>query len=491
MDNSYNKKDNLPRSIFVSQEDPRKDIRINIESVLSDRFMVFLAFLMLPIILLPIFLEFPQEILLFFEICDILIIIIFVTEYLLKLYAAKNRWKHFRNPWHILDLIIITLPFIEIFQLVGLNISSSAPLLLRLLRIPRALAVGGRTMGSRLRSQEEISEEIIAEPEMKVRVIYGNLKNIRDNVRLEEIKEILIDNSQDWIDIYNILEKDIEVISNILNISVLHMQSKLTEEIYPHIDYLGKISMVFLQSTLLQYPEKSNKYLSIPRTGFLIICYGNNLITISKKKLDIFENVIESSKNRFTKEELVVSVLYGIFEYVIKNYRAITTEIETELLKIENIPRNLIPNDYLERTFQFKKELTGLGSNLLHLKEVLNNLVQNRVSLEGFNDNWKNLFHLLYDETIYLNDSVQNAKENLLSIIELHINRTSYEMNKIIKILAVITCLAIIPSMIGGLLGENLLDAPFNFYLWQIVIFVFIGMFFIVYIFVKLGWLKS
>jgi magnesium transporter len=412
-------------------------------------------------------------------------------EYILKLFTAKKRWQHFKNPWHILDLIIIILPFIEIFQLFGLNISSSAPLLLRLLRIPRALAVGGRTMGSRIRIQEQTSEKIISEPEMKIRIVYGDSKNFREKITLEEVKGVLNDVGQDWIDIYNISEKNIEAISNLLNISALHMQSKLIEEIFPHIDYLENISMVFLQSSLLQYPEKNYKYLTIPRIGFLVICFGNNIITISKKKMDIFEKVFEITKNRNTNKDLVVSVLYGIFEYIMKNFRSITSELETELLKIETIPRHMIPRDYLERTFQLKKEIAGLGSNLLHLKEVLNNIVLNRVPLEGFDDKWKNLFHILYDESIYLDDSVQNAKDNLLSLIELHINRTSYETNKIMKILAVITCLAIIPSMIGGLLGENLLDSPFNFYLWQVVIFVFICMLYIVYVFIKLGWLRS
>ena len=436
--------------------------------------------------------DFSQDILFFFEICDIMIIAFFITEYFSKLYAAKSRWKHFKNPWHILDLIIIILPFIEIFQLFGFNISRSTPLLLRLLRLPRALAVGSRTMGSRIRGQDQDSEEILVEPEMGIRVVYGDSKTFDEDISLELFKEILTDSKEDWIDIYNISEKNIEIISNLLNISVLHIQSKLSEVTYPHIDYLGNISMVTLQSSTLQYPEKSNKYLTIPRNGFLIICFGNNILTLSKKKSDLFYEILSSSKKLYDKEEnLVICVLYEIFNYVIKNYRAITTEIETELLKIENVPRYMVPKDYLERTFQFKKELSGLGSNLLHLKEVLNNILQNRVDLEGFNEKWKNLFHILYDEIIYLNDSVQNEKENLLSIIELHINRTSYEMNKIMKILAVITCLGIVPAMIGGLLGQNLLDAPFNLYLWQVLVLVFIGMFFIVYIFIKLGWLKS
>lgn len=484
-------RNNLPRSIFVPQEDPRQDLRNAVDRVLSDKFMVFLAFLLIPIILLPPFSKHFRvpEIYNFLDVCDFLIIIVFIAEYSLKLYAAKNRWQHFKNPWHILDLIICISPFVEIFPLIGVNVSTSAPLLLRLLRIPRALLVGGRTVASRMRATTKVSEEAVEEPEMKIRMLTGDV--IQDNISTDQVKEMLIDTNQEWFDFYDVSEKNLEEIGNLLNISVLPFQSKLSEEIYPHIDYLGNVSMVFLQSSSLRYPETNNNYLTIPRIGFLIICCETNIITISKRKSDIFEKVLEAIKNRYTKQNLVACVLYGIFEHVIKNFRFISNEIETELIKIENIPRNLLPKDFLERTFQFKKELTGLGTNLLHLKEVINNIVQNRVPLEGFNEEWQNLFQVLYDESIYLNDSVINIKENLLSIIDLHMNRTAYETNKVMRILAVITAVAVIPAMVGGLLGQNLLGQPFPVYLWQVVLFVFIGMFFVAYMFYKLGWLKS
>lgn len=51
--------------------------------------------------------------------------------------------------------------------------------------------------------------------------------------------------------------------------------------------------------------------------------------------------------------------------------------------------------------------------------------------------------------------------------------------------------MGIIPAIIGGLLGQNLLDVPFSALLWQIVLLTGIGMALIIYVFVKLGWLKT
>jgi Mg2+ and Co2+ transporter CorA len=60
-----------------------------------------------------------------------------------------------------------------------------------------------------------------------------------------------------------------------------------------------------------------------------------------------------------------------------------------------------------------------------------------------------------------------------------------------LKILAVITSLSVVPSAVGGILGMNLLDTPYGGFLWQVVFIIWLVMAFALYVFVKLGWLKS
>src|SRR5271163_4744813 len=91
--------DALPRSIFVPQADPRKDVRETVNSILSDKFMAFLSVILIPIILLPFFFTFSSGVLDFFEICDAVVIIFFVVEYTAKLYLANSRWEYFKSPW--------------------------------------------------------------------------------------------------------------------------------------------------------------------------------------------------------------------------------------------------------------------------------------------------------------------------------------------------------------------------------------------------------
>jgi len=58
------------------------------------------------------------------------------------------------------------------------------------------------------------------------------------------------------------------------------------------------------------------------------------------------------------------------------------------------------------------------------------------------------------------------------------------------KIIAVITCLALVPSIIGGLLGENVLGQPFPITLIEVFFMVFSLMLLGVYTFYKMDWLR-
>jgi Mg2+ and Co2+ transporter CorA len=480
-----------PRQLFPPEKDPRKDLREAVDSVLSDRFMIFISAMMIPIVLIPFIINLSSQILDFFEICDWVIISIFVVEYFSKLYLASDRGAYFSSGWHLLDLVIIILAFVQYAPLFGIGISGSPSLLLRLLRLPRAVAVGGRTLGGRRHGEEIVMKMEEEVGETVIREVGGDLSTVHENLTWDEMRQYTHDPKQEWIDIYNASDSSFMKISEILKIPEPYFESRLIEDGYPHIDYLDRASLIFLQSGRIKYPEHEEHFLTISRTGVLIICSGSEIITVSKRRTNLFEKVLEAIRKGEGNKTLVVSVLYGIMEQLLSDYRSIVNEIEMDILKIEAIPRSKLPKDILERTFQLNKEVSRLGSGTLHFKEVLGMIVTKRVDLEGFDKDAEESFEVLQDESDYLNDTIQNLKDNLLSIIDLYINRTSYETNKILKILAVITAVGVIPAIISGLLGENLLDIPFTVYLWQIVLLTGIGMALVIYVFIKLGWLKT
>ena len=91
---------------------------------------------------------------------------------------------------------------------------------------------------------------------------------------------------------------------------------------------------------------------------------------------------------------------------------------------------------------------------------MLSIITSKKVPLEGFNKKSEEAFHVLQDGAEYLTELSHDLIENLRSNIDLYINQTSFETNRILKILAVITAISVIPSAVSGILGTNLLMYP-------------------------------
>ena len=74
-----------------------------------------------------------------------MIILVFILEYVMKLAFSKDRRKYATDKWHIFDLAIIVAAVVS-FTFTGPSIESGFPIILRLLRIPLALSLGGRSI---------------------------------------------------------------------------------------------------------------------------------------------------------------------------------------------------------------------------------------------------------------------------------------------------------------------------------------------------------
>ena len=113
----------------------------------------------------------------------------------------------------------------------------------------------------------------------------------------------------------------------------------------------------------------------------------------------------------------------------------------------------------------------------------------------GIDDSDRSKLNKLHTESKYLCRKARNIRESLGALLELHINTVSYEMNNVMKAIAVITCLAIIPSVIGGILGVNLMSVSgkvigFEFDTTDVVFLISSSMFLGIYAFFKMGWLR-
>ena len=91
---------------------------------------------------------------------------------------------------------------------------------------------------------------------------------------------------------------------------------------------------------------------------------------------------------------------------------------------------------------------------------------------------------------------LEQAARELLKVVpesesfDLRLNLASFEMNRVMRVLAVVSVLGLVPALAGGLLGMNLAESPWSPTLAQVSYAVASVMALLLYTFVAKGWLR-
>ena len=454
--------------------------------IFTDHLMIVLALLLIPTIFLPFLFKFSQMMLVFFRIMNYVIIVMFVLEYVLKLYVADSRREYAANPWHILDFLIVVLSIANFLPWIPLGgIGRSSPLL-RLLRITRIFAVAGRTVKRAIRITP-IEKSGLPVSRMKIN-IHADGSSITGALK-EDISSYMTDSAYAWFDLQEVSEPDIDFISNAFRIPDVVLTSKIIKESYPKIDSFRDFTSIFIRDMKLKSEGTGIKGLEISRNNMLIILADKHIATISAGKSELFDQVNGDGSVKENSEEFISSILYTIFRRNITDYDDVVRHLEHRVIAMEEIPAGKASPSFLEETFYFKKEVQKIHWDLWHFTQVLKAIRSGKVQPD-LKEKIFPFFNILYDESTYLYETSENLRDDLISLIELHINTTSVGLNRVMRILAVITSIGLIPSIINGLFGENLMDSPYSITINEIFFLEISIMFLAAYAFYRHGWLR-
>ncbi|HPS91965.1 MAG TPA: CorA family divalent cation transporter [Methanothrix sp.] len=473
-------------------------LRQTIYNIFNDDLMIALAAILASAVIFQMVFEFSSGMEVVFNFLNYFIIVAFMAEYVLKLYVDESKISFVANPIHIFDLLIIILALFDFSKIGYVSfLPSQAQLspILRLLRIlprilPRVLLaffLAGRT--AKRIDHGGIPDEVVPQ---KLKVSFIDFKGEKKSYPEENDQTISFDKTPVWIDFQNITEENFEYVEKISNVSHDLLNAKLFQASFPRIDPSENYLTMFLWDSqiMLDRNQRSDIFIN----NMLIVFNEDKVITLSKGKSQMFDNIsplisIELSKKSLKHNEFTDNVLYALLKQKLNDYSNVFQEIEQKTIEFEQIPVDKTSSKFLEETFHLKKEILGISENLWHFQQVLKNLINIKNVNQYKIDNAKEFGNLLI-ESEYLNDVIKNKKESLNSLIELHKDTVAYDMNRVMKVIAVITCLAIIPATVGGLLGVNLDEGNFHIKFIEIFFIVFVSILLGIYAFYKMEWLK-
>ena len=299
---------------------------------------------------------------------------------------------------------------------------------------------------------------------------------LHDIPNVEELPEDS-DDSVMWINIIGLRDIDsIKKIASRYNIHPLTIEDILNTRQQPKMEvfenYLYYSFKSIQQNQNFQHSQKRAKRLFDLRDKTVenpdefiieqmsIIKINNTLISFQEIPGDPFDGVRRRILENHGRIRKMGSnyLAYSLIDAVVDEYYFTLAHLEDD---IEN---------YEERAIQtsddtFMSEIQDTKKNLLHIKRTMlplrdNVLQMSRQHMPLLGDELRPFFQDLWENLNNAIETVENYRDWLSNIMEVNLSVLSYQMNKVMKILAIVSSIFIPLTFIAGVYGMNFQAMP-------------------------------
>ena len=155
-----------------------------------------------------------------------------------------------------------------------------------------------------------------------------------------------------------------------------------------------------------------------------------------------------------------VRLTYSLLGLIRDRNRVVAQRHEDEIRGLDEFRVNEGGTRFLNHAFRLQREISAASGDVWRLRGIVHKLTTGKVTLAGAQIKDETFLDDLLTDIDELDREFSELKEDLQSVLELHMNVTSFEMNKFMKLLAIVGFLGLIPSVAGGLLGMNVVGEP-------------------------------
>ncbi|MBL0141188.1 MAG: ion transporter [Betaproteobacteria bacterium] len=440
---------------------------------LSEAVMGFLALGALAAGLAPLLFTLPAAVESVADVFEWAIVAAFALEFGVQFAVAADRGKYLRDPWHILDASIVVISVASLLPAVT-DVARLSPAL-RILRLFRVLLFG-------MRAGHGVSPPLIPPPRaMPVGPPQvDRLQRDSPVARRGEWEDLLrwaASPTDEWIHASNLSPERLREAAQAAGVPHVLVEAALNESSYPRLETGKRWSAL-----TLSVPSKAD---NLRRDPVLLLVSGGHLLSLAVHALEL-----EKPPEAFGDLPWGTRCALDVVRRVIGRSEELAGRLEREVRELESLPADESPDRFFEATFRLKRALSVAKGDLWRLRGLLEMLAEGRRTLPGLEAEGREEARRLADEADYLYETVDNAFESVLSLIDLHINVAAHDTNRFMRLVAIMSTLGLIPAIFGGLLGMNLVEAPWAVTLGQVAFVTLMLILVVLYTFMAKGWLR-
>jgi Mg2+ and Co2+ transporter CorA len=421
----------------------------------------------------PFVFDFPDAVTQSFEIANWLIIGVFAIEYGANFALSTDRLNFAINPWRLLDAAIIVVALLSLLPNVS-DVMVSSPVL-RILRLFGILLFGTRVgHGLQQPAKHPLRSAPNGEPQV-ASIRAGDLT--QQKCSWEDLLQWIVSPTNGWLHASNLLPERLIEIASAAGVPHVMIEAALQESSYPRIEAGSRWTAL-----TISLPSKTD-YTS--RDLVLLLVSKNSVLSLAAHSLDL-QLLPEEPQGLPWGPRCAIHIL----RLALSHNEELAGKLEHIVRQFEDMPAIDSPDSFFKQTFHLKRVLSTAKSDLWRLRGLLEMLVDGRRKLPGLDPDLRKSIAPLVDEADYLYETVDNIRESLLSLIELHIDIAAHGTNRFMRLLMIVSTLALIPAVLGGLLGMNLAEAPWHITLGQVSFGALVLTLGVLYIFLAKGWFR-
>lgn len=290
-----------------------------------------------------------------------------------------------------------------------------------------------------------------------------------------------------WINVDGLRKADVEAICAHYDIHPLVIEDILSINQRPKLDEADN-SIFCLLNMLFYNPEThavEQEQISILLAKDVVISFQEDA------KRDVFTVLRDKLRtaNSKIRQRTADFLCYVLLDMIVDHYFIVMEKLGERIEDVEEeVTRGNNPRA-LSHITQLRKELIVLKRNFSPVREVVNGFL--RSDSELLEDRHTKYYKDVYDHIVQAIDLVENYRDVMVSMQDLHINNVNLKMNEVMKVMAIVTCLLAPATVIGGVFGMNFesipwLHNPYGFFgAVAFMLLIPIGM---LWMFRKRGW---
>ena len=282
-----------------------------------------------------------------------------------------------------------------------------------------------------------------------------------------------------WLNLYEPNDEEINDVVKTLDVDRSLLLDSLDINEVPRLERDGKTTYIYVR-----VPEKSKS--GIVTVPLLIVIGKEFVLTISSQKISLLNKFILGNVTFSTIQQ--TKFILQLFFALNESYNFLIIDINKRLRNIK-VRLNKINSKDLVQFVDFEQVLNDFLSALIPINSVFQNILSGRHFELGEDDK-----DLTEDVILGSHQLIELSKSSLrytVNIRDTYSNIATHDLNRIMKILTVLTILLTIPNAVFGFFGMNVFipGAQLSFtYLW-IIFSTLVFLIFLLFIFIRNRWL--